>query len=103
MISARLVRLSAYVAVVALALTLAIVGLARPVTAKADTAITSVDLSRYVLVGRYDLPEPTRTQATPRPSHTSATGSSSSARSGTARSTCSPAQASTLVSLAGSI
>jgi uncharacterized protein YjiK len=36
-----------------------------PQAARADTAITGVDLSRYALTGRYDLPEPTRTQAPP--------------------------------------
>ena len=28
-------------------------------------SISSIDLSNYVLVGRYDLPEPTRTPAPP--------------------------------------
>ena len=36
-----------------------------PGAARADTGITGVDLSQYSLVGRYDLPEPTRTPAPP--------------------------------------
>ena len=44
-----------------------VTGLTAPVAsgAGADTAITGVDLSKYALVGRYDLPEPTRTPALP--------------------------------------
>jgi hypothetical protein len=32
---------------------------------QADSSLSGVDLSKYALVGRYDLPEPTRTQAPP--------------------------------------
>jgi uncharacterized protein YjiK len=32
-------------------------------TSSAQAAVTSVDLSTYVRIGRYDLPEPTRTVA----------------------------------------
>src|ERR1700751_4386897 len=39
--------------------------LALPAAARAATPLTGVDLSRYVRVGRFDLPEPTRTPPPP--------------------------------------
>ncbi|MDR2984771.1 MAG: SdiA-regulated domain-containing protein, partial [Nocardiopsaceae bacterium] len=51
-------RSVSFVAVSVLAAGLAV---AAPAAARADTAITGVDLSQYSLVGRYNLPEPTRT------------------------------------------
>lgn len=60
----RRTRSWAGIALTTLTLAGGVIGLAAP-HAKADTAITGVDLSKYALVGRYNLPEPTRTQAPP--------------------------------------
>jgi hypothetical protein len=49
---------------VVVAVVAALVG-SPPALASATTALTGVDLSSYVRVGRYDLPEPTRTPAPP--------------------------------------